>query len=358
MQSHVTTILDRARNGKILSRDDILFLLGLREEAQTAALFEAARSLRRKYSRDHILLYGFLYVGTHCRNRCNFCFYRKDNPEPARYHKQKSRVLDAAVELAESGVHLIDITMGELPDSFDHESAGFGPLPQLVEEIKQCTGLPVMVSPGVVSAEVLKDLKTAGADWYACYQETHNRELFQKLRPRQDYEKRMALKREAREMGFKIEEGILVGVGETPADIADSIEQMRILDAHQVRAMNFVPQKGTPMAGHPAADTMLELIALAVMRLVFPAKLIPATLDVEGLAGLEKRLAAGANVVTSIVPPRRGLAGVVRSFRDIEDEGGTVAEVKAVLERCGLTMALPPAALPAPPRGVGRAKLL
>jgi len=42
-------------------------------------------------------------------------------------------------------------------------------------------------------------------------------------------------------------------------------------------------------------------------------------LDVDGLAGLKQRLEAGANVVTTIVPPGRGLAGVVRHSLDIED---------------------------------------
>lgn len=49
------------------------------------------------------------------------------------------------------------------------------------------------------------------------------------------------------------------------------------------------------------------------MRLLFPDKLIPASLDVDGISGLELRLMAGANVVTSIIPPNEGLAGVAQS---------------------------------------------
>ena len=40
------------------------------------------------------------------------------------------------------------------------------------------SGLPVMVSPGVVPHEVLAGLRARGADWYALYQETHSRELY------------------------------------------------------------------------------------------------------------------------------------------------------------------------------------
>ena len=46
------------------------------------------------------------------------------------------------------------------------------------------------------------ELKKAGADWYACYQETHNRELFGKLRLEQDYDARWEAKVFAKAAGL------------------------------------------------------------------------------------------------------------------------------------------------------------
>ena len=57
---------------------------------------------------------------------------------------------------------------------------------------------------------------------------------------------------------------------------------------------------------------------------------------IAGLAGLKRRLDAGANVVTSIVPPQQGLAGVAQSYLDIDDARRTTASVLPVLEECGL----------------------
>ena len=131
----------------------------------------------------------------------------------------------------------------------------------------------------------------------------------------------------------------LLGVGETSEDIANSIEIKHTLKADQVRAMNFVPQKNTPMSNHPPPDPLKELLIIALMRLVFPQKLIPATLDVEGLAGLKRRLEAGANVVTSIVPPQQGLAGVAQSILDIDNAHRTTGSVLPILEDCGLKLA-------------------
>lgn len=303
------------------------------------ALFQKARRERHRYFGDKIFLYGFLYIGTYCRNNCNFCFYRSSNTNLERYRKDAESILDAARLLADSGVHLIDLTMGEDPQMFNDSTGGFEGLTHLVARVKEETGLPVMVSPGVVPERILSLLASAGADWFACYQETHNRELFGKLRPGQDFDERFNVKKLAHRHGMLTEEGILVGVGETDEDFSLTLEAVRELNVEQVRAMNFVPQAGTPMENLPAPDPSEELRRIAELRIHFPDKLIPATLDVEGLAGLKRRLDAGANVVTSIVPPRRGLAGVAQNKMDIDSARRTTGSVVSVLEESGLQAA-------------------
>jgi methylornithine synthase len=111
---------------------------------------------------------------------------------------------------------------------------------------------------------------------------------------------------------------------------------MNRLGADQVRVMTFVPQAGTPMTDRPPSSSLRETIAIALMRIAFPGLLIPASLDVDGLAGLKRRLNAGANVVTSLVPPGLGLAGVANSALDIEDGRRTVEGIAPTLQQCGL----------------------
>jgi methylornithine synthase len=146
----------------------------------------------------------------------------------------------------------------------------------------------------------------------------------------------------ARKHGLLTEEGILLGVGESPADVAHSLEVMAMHEFEQVRAMSFVPQTGTPFSGRRPGDPWEELKVLAVMRLLFPDRLIPASLDIAGLAGLRDRLNAGANVVTSLVPPGEGWAGVAQSRMDIEEGRRTVISVEPVLDACGLAAATAP----------------
>ena len=332
---HLNKVLSSAKKGDSLSIDEIRFLLQLTDKKDIHNLFRAARELRQQHFDNTVFLYGFVYFSTWCRNDCFFCFYRKSNCVAPRYRKSKSEIIQIARKLSESGVHLIDLTMGE--DPFYYQSSqSFLELAELVKEIKKEIGLPVMISPGVVPNNTLEVLARAGADWYACYQETHNRVLFNRLRTQQNYDERLNRKMDARQLGLLIEEGILTGIGDRPNDIVVSIQAMRIIGAHQVRVMSFVPQRGTPLQHLSRPPLQRELIIIAVFRLLFPDQLIPASLDVEGIKGLQSRLDAGANVVTSLVPPNTGLLGVSQNSLDIESGYRTPKGVFPILFESGM----------------------
>jgi len=331
------SILERAEGGDPLSRAEVVHLLSIHGEEEQDALFAAARRVRVRNTGNKVFLYGFVYMSTYCRNDCHFCFYRKSNTESLRYRKNRARIVEAARTLADSNVHLIDLTMGEDPAYFD--GGGFRELAETAASVREATDLPVMISPGVVDEGVLAILKEAGASWYACYQETHNRPLFETIRPGQDFDARLEGKRVARRLGLLTEEGILSGVGESSADVAESLMNMREMETDQVRVMSFVPQTGTPLSDRPPGKVGEEVKIMAIMRLLFPDRLIPASLDVAGLRGLKARLQAGANVVTSLVPPGEGYAGVAQSSLDIDEARRTVASVDPVLRECGLAAA-------------------
>ena len=332
-------ILNDTRSGHCLSKKDILFLLALTDKCQLESVFQAAREVRSKYFGNRIFLYGFVYISTFCRNDCKFCFFRRSNTISQRYRKTTNEIIEASLRLAESGVNLIDLTMGEDPEIFVHGRNGFDDLASLVDAVISATGLPVMISPGAIPEYALENFMGAGTTWYACYQETHNPQLFSELRINQNYQARLEKKYFAHTLGMLIEEGLLCGIGESDNDIAESIEIMRSLDADQIRVMNFVPQRGTPMEAIIPSDPFRELLITAIMRLAFPDRLIPASLDVGGLASLRPWLDAGANVVTSLLPPGQGLAGVAQNTLDIEDARRTAESVYPVLQERGLQAA-------------------
>ncbi|WDP91494.1 MAG: methylornithine synthase PylB [Desulfobacter sp.] len=337
MPLDLSPLLARLEKEAPARKKEIRFLLGLTTPEDLGRLFDAAARVRDRHFGSRIFFYGFLYFSTYCRNNCRFCQYRRSNRAQPRYRKTEAQIMEAAAIMADSGVHLIDLTMGE--DPVWQGMDGIRRLTDLAVQVQQKTGLPVMISPGMLSPSGVSHMAARGIHWYACYQETHNRALFDRLRPGQDYDDRWAAKTAAREAGMLIEEGILAGVGETLEDIADSILAMAALNVDQARVMSFVPQPGTPMAHLASRNRLRELTTIAVMRLVLKDCLIPASLDVDGLDGLLPRLNAGANVVTSIVPPEHGLAGVANPALDIEAARRSLDHVLPVLDRSGLSPA-------------------
>lgn len=324
-------VLKDARKGDGLCAEDVRFLLMQNDPARVERTLAAARRLRQEHFDNRVFLYGFVYFSTYCRNDCTFCRHRRSNATVSRYRKPAADIIGASRRLAAEGVHLIDLTMGEDPRMFADPPAGFDELAEMVRRIKSETGLAVMISPGVLPREALRRMALAGADWYACYQETHTPDRFKALRPFQSYAERRQAKLDAAALGLLVEEGILCGVGETMEEVAQSIAEMGALGADQVRVMSLVPQPGTPLAGRPAPGPLRELLILAVMRLAFPDRLIPASLDVAGLAGVRPRLEAGANVITSCIAPASGYTGVAHAALDIDNAGRVPRNLLPVL---------------------------
>lgn len=330
------SIFEKAFEGRSLDDIDVAYLLATPPGKPLERLFAAARGLRKRVFDDLIFLYGFIYFSTYCQNFCHFCLYRRRNKAAPRYRRSVEEIVDAVRALEDTGVHLVDLTMGE--DSYYLHPDGQR-LIELVVRCRETSDLPLMVSPGVLMPRLLVEMARRGVDWYACYQETFNEGLFFRLRKGQDFNRRLEAKFNARQAGLLIEEGLLLGVGESRSDVILAREGMEDVGASQVRAMTFRPQSGTPMAARQAPDSLNELRTIAVLRLCFPDRLIPASLDVDGLQGLKDRLKAGANVVTSLIPPHHKLAGVSRAKSDIEEGQRTVPAVRPLIEELGLRIA-------------------
>lgn len=318
-----------------MEREEIIRFLKCDDRDVINDLFQRASETRRKVQGDKIFAYGFVYFSTYCRNNCNFCYFRRSN-DIDRYRKTEEEVVALSRALVESGVDLIDLTMGEDPR---YHKENFDTVIRIIRRLKEELGTSVMISPGVVPDEIIDGFYNAGADIFALYQETHNRELFKRLRKDQDYDERMHAKLYARDKGMFIEEGILSGVGETPEDVADSLLTMGEIGARQVRVMSFIPQQGSPMENFRTPDRMEELKIIALMRIMYPDALIPASLDVDGISGLRERIEAGANLITSIIPPKSGLMGVAHSVMDVDEGGRTVEEASEILASMGLRIA-------------------
>lgn len=303
--------------------DKAFSLLAHATQAEENMLFEQARLARSAYTGSKLFVYGFIYLSTYCRNNCSFCLYNASNENAMRYRKDLTTALEIGKRLADDGVHLLDVTLGE--DPYFLEERGFNELLEIITKLRDATGLAIMVSPGVLPKPYYSLLRQAGVDWYACYQENHVLDEFTRLRPEQSFDTRVQARTWAKEAGLLVEDGLLTGTGESLKSLEYSLRTFQNAKPNQARIMTYVGHENTiPMHAH---DSNLELRAMSLIRLLNPAQLIPASLDIEGLQGLESRLNAGANVVTSIVPEGYGLTGVASGQHDIENKRRSVHAV-------------------------------
>ncbi|WP_407355163.1 methylornithine synthase PylB [Methanolobus sp. WCC5] len=321
-------------SGLKLTDDDLRELLSMEDDEGIGKLHYVARKVRDHFFGNRVFLYSFVYFSTYCKNNCAFCYYNRCN-DIQRYRLDTKEIRNICRVLKNENIHMVDLTMGEDP-YFHNEPERFV---DVVRTVKKELGLPIMISPGVMDDRTLSMLHESGADFLALYQETHDRELYGKLRVGQSFEGRVHAREFAKKIGYCVEDGILTGVGN---DIESTIRSLRGMQQGQtdmVRVMTFVPQEGTPLEEVSQESSLSELKIISVLRLLFPAKLIPASLDLEGIDGMVHRLNAGANVVTSIIPSDSSLEGVVNYDRDLEERD---RDPKSVVKRL-LTMGMEPA---------------
>ena len=93
--------------------------------------------------------------------------------------------------------------------------------------------------------------------------------------------------------------------GQTVEDLAVDLVFLKELNPHMVGIGPFLPHHDTRFAGEPAGSVERTLLLLAVIRILLPKVLLPATtaLGTADPSGRERGLAAGANVVMPNLSP-------------------------------------------------------
>lgn len=325
------TIADDIIKGRKLTDENLRELLSLTDEEDIQKLQYTARKIRDHFFGNRVFLYSFVYFSTYCKNNCAFCYYNRCN-DIQRYRLDLNEIRSIAREIKNENIHMVDLTMGEDP-YFHNKPERFA---DIVRTVREETGLPIMISPGVMDDRVLDRLHENGADFLALYQETHDEKLYQKLRTGQSFRERNHAREFARSIGYCVEDGILTGVGN---DIESTIVSLRGMEKGKpdmVRVMTFVPQEGTPLELVKQESSLSELKIISVLRLMFPDRLIPASLDLEGIDGMVHRLNAGANVVTSIISSGSSLEGVVNYDRKLEERDRDSRSVILRLKTMGM----------------------
>jgi FO synthase len=292
----IDDLLARIAAGHRPDVDETETLLG----APLPRLFRVASALRdeglHRAGRPHVMTYSrkvFVPLTTLCRDRCHYCVF-VDTPgqlallrKPA--YMSPEQVLTVVRQGQALGCKEALLTLGDRPEERWPEARawldahGFASTIDYVAHIARLitaeTGMLVHANPGVMHPDELDALRPVSPSM-GMMLETTSRRLFEEPgqvhfgSPDKDPALRLKVIDDAGAAGIPFTTGILVGIGETVRDRAESLVALREIDdrhghVQEVIVQNFRAKPRTAMQGAPDADTHDYLAAVAVARLVF-----------------------------------------------------------------------------------------
>jgi biotin synthase len=300
MKNNFDTALEKAKNGFELNRNDIVQLLSADTEDEKMRLFNLADQMRHNYVGDGVHLRGIIEFSNHCRQNCLYCGIRRENAKLERYRMKPEDIVKQAEMIASMGIKSIVLQSGEDLYYSTEDVA------DIICKIKEKADVAITLSVGERDFEEYKLWKEAGADRYLLKHETANREIFSRLDPDSDFDRRIEILNWLRQLGYQVGSGSMVGLpGQTVEDLADDILLLKKIRADMAGIGTFIPHPETPLKDSPAGDLDMTLKMVAVARIVLKFTHLPATTSIRSIAkdGLEKVLKAGANVVMPNLTP-------------------------------------------------------
>lgn len=281
--------LERALAGEELSRDDATALLVA--DATTDALLAAAAA-RRDRAWGRTVTYSpkvFLPVTNLCRDRCTYCTFRKDPDDPDAWTMRPEEIRAWSERGRRVGCIEALMCLGDRPE------AAFRDYRRLLGELghrstvdyvhRACeialdAGLLPHTNAGVLTRDEMAWLRPVNVSLGLMLENVSPRlrargEVHQ-WAPDKDPVVRLRMLHEAGELRIPFTTGLLLGIGETPAERVDTLFAVR--DAHrahghvqEVIVQNFRAKPTIPRADAPEPGALDLARTVAVARLVLDA---------------------------------------------------------------------------------------
>ncbi|HEY2506710.1 MAG TPA: bifunctional FO biosynthesis protein CofGH [Streptosporangiaceae bacterium] len=292
--SAIRRSLARARDGKSLDQDEAVVLLQARGDDLTALLGHAARvrdaGLERA-GRPGVITYSrkvFIPLTRLCRDRCAYCtFVTVPGRLPAPF-LSPDEVVKIASDGAALGCKEALFTLGDRPEERWKQARewldahGYDDTLSYVRAmaiaVLEETGLLPHLNPGVLTWQDFQRLKPV-APSMGMMLETTSRRLFTERgaphygSPDKDPAVRLRVLQDAGRSSVPFTTGLLIGIGETLAERADSVFAIRQVareygGIQEVIVQNFRAKPDTKMRAAPDAGLDDLAATIAVARLV------------------------------------------------------------------------------------------
>jgi biotin synthase len=302
----VAEILKKAQARQALSRDDLVALLSISDEAELKALYDCAYAIKAEEVGKVAYFRGIIECSNICMKDCYYCGIRKSNEKVERFLMDEEEIFKEAVWAYEADYGSCVIQSGERQD--EHYVSM---IERVVKRIKEATGgrLGITLSLGEQSEEVYRRWREAGAHRYLLRIETTNPALYARLHPADhSLETRKECLHRLKKSGWQVGTGVMIGLPhQTMEDLADDILFMKEIDIDMVGMGPYIPHRDTPMGREippyteeeKRARLTLGLKMIAVTRIALRDINIAAATALQALeyTGREQGLKCGANII-------------------------------------------------------------
>ena len=179
----VDSILEKAREMKGLTHREASILLACEDEEKNQEIYKLANDIKQKYYGNRIVLFAPLYLSNYCVNGCVYCPYHAKNTHIPRKKMTQEEIKREVIALQDMGHKRLAIETGEDPVN--------NPIEYILDSLKTIYGIKhkngairrANVNIAATTVENYRRLKEAGIGTYILFQETYDKERYERLHP-------------------------------------------------------------------------------------------------------------------------------------------------------------------------------
>ena len=269
----INEILERAKDCKGLSHREAAVLLECDLEDENQRMTLLAQEIKQNFYGNRIVMFAPLYLSNYCVNSCVYCPYHRSNKNIARKKLTQEEIAREVTALQDMGHKRLALETGEDPVN--------NPIEYVLDSIKTIYSIKhkngsirrVNVNIAATTVENYRKLKEAGIGTYILFQETYNKDSYEKLHPagpKHDYAYHTEAMDRAMEGGIDdVGIGVLFGLNLYRYDFVGLLMHAEHLEA----AMGVGPHTISVPRIRPADDVNPEDFSNAISDDIF-AKIV------------------------------------------------------------------------------------
>lgn len=183
MTKRLINLIDKLEKDRILTREELVYIIENHNKESDAYLFEKSRKVRERVYGKDVYIRGLIEFTNICKNNCYYCGIRAGAKNAERYRLTKEQISDCADAGYELGFRTFVLQGGEDPVN--------NPIEYVLESIKTIYSIKhkngairrVNVNIAATTVENYRKLKEAGIGTYILFQETYNKKSYEELHP-------------------------------------------------------------------------------------------------------------------------------------------------------------------------------